>query len=267
MGGADEEHRGIPCSRWCAPLLMDGARQAPAFNCAGRWDATRLALVARLSRGALHRRADCRSKLTRQAITNHLGAGAPRGWCGVSGRSTSAEFAFDAAPVRGGASYLEMVSAGGMRLWGGCGSLWRVTIEKLCPGADFSESDAIPASLRWETREEDRHEGESCSDHSGVRGFDSDSGRFSGTGDTTCRIMAWRDALGEGLPGTAPLVQMNGRSYIDLEALTRLIEGSIAYTQDNVTLTLPFRTRVAPPAEVKQGFRNRFYAQGLKRWR
>ena len=68
----------------------------------------------------------------------------------------------------------------------------------------------------------------------------------------------------KGYPGTAPLVQMNGRSYIDLEALTRLIEGSIAYTQDNVTLTLPSAPAVAPPAEVKQGFSKPFLRAGIE---
>ena len=67
----------------------------------------------------------------------------------------------------------------------------------------------------------------------------------------------------KGYPGTASLVQMNGRSYVDLEALTRLIEGSIAYTQDNVTLTLPSAPPAAPPpAEVKQGFSKPFITGG-----
>jgi hypothetical protein len=68
-----------------------------------------------------------------------------------------------------------------------------------------------------------------------------------------------------GYPGTAPLVQMNGRSYVDLEALTRLIEGSIAYTQDHVTLTLTSAPAQAPPpAEVKQGFSKPFLRAGIE---
>lgn len=68
----------------------------------------------------------------------------------------------------------------------------------------------------------------------------------------------------KGYPGTTPLVEMNGRSYVDLEALTRLIEGSIAYTQDHVTLTLPSAPAVAPSAEVKQGFSKPFLRAGIE---
>jgi hypothetical protein len=67
-----------------------------------------------------------------------------------------------------------------------------------------------------------------------------------------------------GYPGTAPLVQLNGRSYVDLEALTRLIEGSLAYTQDHVTLTLSSAPAEAPPAEVAQGFSKPFVQAGIE---
>ncbi|HMG02566.1 MAG TPA: hypothetical protein VK596_05500 [Edaphobacter sp.] len=68
----------------------------------------------------------------------------------------------------------------------------------------------------------------------------------------------------KGYTGTAPLVQMNGRSYVDLEALARLIEGSLAYTQDHVTLTLPSAPAEAPSAEVKQGFSKPFLRAGIE---
>ena len=67
-----------------------------------------------------------------------------------------------------------------------------------------------------------------------------------------------------GYPGTAPLAQMNGRSYVDLESLARLIEGSVTYAQDHVTLTLPSRPAAAPPAEVKQGFSKPFLRAGIE---
>jgi hypothetical protein len=67
-----------------------------------------------------------------------------------------------------------------------------------------------------------------------------------------------------GHPGTAPLVQMSGRSYVDLETLTRLIEGSLAYTQDHVTLTLPSSAAEAPAAEAKVGFSRPFVKAGIE---
>ena len=67
-----------------------------------------------------------------------------------------------------------------------------------------------------------------------------------------------------GHPGTAPLVRMNGRSYIDLEALARLTEGSLAYKQDDVVLTLPSSTAEAPAAEAKEGFSKPFVKAGIE---
>ena len=42
-----------------------------------------------------------------------------------------------------------------------------------------------------------------------------------------------------GQSGQAPVLQVNGRSYVDIEALTRLINGSLAFTGNQITLTLP----------------------------
>jgi len=68
----------------------------------------------------------------------------------------------------------------------------------------------------------------------------------------------------KGHPGTTPLVEMNGRSYVDLEALARLMEGSLAYKQDQVTLTLPSAPGEAPAAEAKQGFSKPFVQAGIE---
>ncbi len=68
----------------------------------------------------------------------------------------------------------------------------------------------------------------------------------------------------KGYPGTAPLVLLNGRSYVDLEALTRLIEGSLAYKQDEVTLTLSTAPAEAPSAETTQGFSKAFVKAGIE---
>jgi len=67
-----------------------------------------------------------------------------------------------------------------------------------------------------------------------------------------------------GHTGTTPLVEMNGRSYVDLEALTRLIEGSLSYKQNDVTLTLPSAPGEAPAAEATQGFSKPFVQAGIE---
>jgi hypothetical protein len=46
--------------------------------------------------------------------------------------------------------------------------------------------------------------------------------------------------------GRVRVVQVNGRSYVDLEALTRLANGSVTFSGDQITLTLPGTTN--PPA-------------------
>jgi DNA-binding transcriptional ArsR family regulator len=85
--------------------------RAPAFAALG--DATRLALVVKLSSGEPHSIAELTAglKLTRQAITKHLRvlerAGMVR--CERAGRES--RFAFDPRPVEEMREYLEMVSA------------------------------------------------------------------------------------------------------------------------------------------------------------
>lgn len=83
---------------------------APVFAALG--DTTRLALVAKLSRGRPHSISQLTqgSRLTRQAITKHLrvleGAGIVRGT--RAGRESL--FAFDPAPIEEIRSYLDLVS-------------------------------------------------------------------------------------------------------------------------------------------------------------
>jgi hypothetical protein len=67
-----------------------------------------------------------------------------------------------------------------------------------------------------------------------------------------------------GHSGTTALVQMNGRSYVELEALTRLIGGSLSYKQNEVTLTLPAAPEEAPAAEATQGFSKPFVQAGIE---
>ena len=42
-----------------------------------------------------------------------------------------------------------------------------------------------------------------------------------------------------GMPGQAPVLQVNGKSYVDVEALARLISGSLSFKGNEITLTLP----------------------------
>jgi hypothetical protein len=42
-----------------------------------------------------------------------------------------------------------------------------------------------------------------------------------------------------GQPGNVPVIQVNGRSYIDLEALARAANGSLSFAGNQIVLTLP----------------------------
>jgi hypothetical protein len=42
-----------------------------------------------------------------------------------------------------------------------------------------------------------------------------------------------------GQPGQAPVLQINGRSYVDIEALARLTNSSLGFKGNQITLTLP----------------------------
>jgi len=57
-----------------------------------------------------------------------------------------------------------------------------------------------------------------------------------------------------GQPGQTPVLQINGRSYVDITALARLINGSLSFKGNQVTLTLPGSSGDAtpPPAAATQ---------------
>jgi DNA-binding transcriptional ArsR family regulator len=91
---------------------LAGSRgRAPAFAALG--DATRLALVARLSNGEAHSIAELTagSRLTRQAITKHLRVLERVGMVRSERAGRESRFAFDPRPVEEMRSYLEMLSA------------------------------------------------------------------------------------------------------------------------------------------------------------
>jgi hypothetical protein len=51
-----------------------------------------------------------------------------------------------------------------------------------------------------------------------------------------------------GQPGQAPVIQKNGKSYVDVEALARLTNGSLSFKGNQITLTLPASTASTPTA-------------------
>jgi hypothetical protein len=48
-----------------------------------------------------------------------------------------------------------------------------------------------------------------------------------------------RTLVVNGQSGQAPVIQFNGRSYVDVEALARLTNGSLSFKGDQIILTLP----------------------------
>lgn len=57
----------------------------------------------------------------------------------------------------------------------------------------------------------------------------------------------------KGYPGQAPVVQINGKSYVDIESLARLTNGALTFQANQITLTLavapPAATPAPPPAD------------------
>ncbi len=72
----------------------------------------------------------------------------------------------------------------------------------------------------------------------------------------------------DGHPGNAPVVQINGRSYVEVESLARIISGSLAFQPNSITLVLPLTT---PPASAvpstpppPKGFSKDFLRAGIE---
>jgi len=51
-----------------------------------------------------------------------------------------------------------------------------------------------------------------------------------------------------GLPGQMAILQVNGRSYVDVEDFARFISGSVVFSGNEVTLTLPLSSQCASAA-------------------
>jgi hypothetical protein len=73
-----------------------------------------------------------------------------------------------------------------------------------------------------------------------------------------------------GQSGQASVVQMNGRSYVDVDSLAQIANGSVAYKANQITLTLPGSAATAPatpsapnPA-TNPGFSKGFLTAGIE---
>jgi hypothetical protein len=73
-----------------------------------------------------------------------------------------------------------------------------------------------------------------------------------------------------GQAGQMPVLQLNGRSYVDIEALARLTNSSLSFKGSQITLTLPGSTASAPPAALpasqppNAGFSKDFLKAGIE---
>lgn len=56
-----------------------------------------------------------------------------------------------------------------------------------------------------------------------------------------------------GHPGELSVMEIGGRSYVDIEALTRLVSGSLSYRGSQIVLTLPSLRTVTPTANLEAG--------------
>ncbi len=75
--------------------------------------------------------------------------------------------------------------------------------------------------------------------------------------------------------GQVTVVQMNGRSYVDLETLARVANGSLSFSGNQITLTLPSSANAppaapastsatSPPAPANPGFSKAFLKAGIE---
>ena len=69
-----------------------------------------------------------------------------------------------------------------------------------------------------------------------------------------------------GQPGQTPVLQINGKSYVDITALARLINGSLSFKGNQVTLTLPGAADSTPPptSQPASAFSKDFLRAGIE---
>ena len=69
-----------------------------------------------------------------------------------------------------------------------------------------------------------------------------------------------------GQAGKTTVVQVNGRSYVDVEALAQIANGTVAFKDNQITLTVPPPHPPAPPGSNRpRVFRRNFSQQRLSR--
>jgi hypothetical protein len=56
-----------------------------------------------------------------------------------------------------------------------------------------------------------------------------------------------RGLVVNGMPGVAPVIEVNGAAYVEVQALARLANAAVSFSGDQIVLTLPHTTAVAPP--------------------
>jgi len=67
-----------------------------------------------------------------------------------------------------------------------------------------------------------------------------------------------------GRPGQVPIVLMNGKSYVDIEALAGLVSASLTSSGSEITLTLPSGSTVSEPVRTSQPISSEFSKDFLK---
>jgi hypothetical protein len=68
-----------------------------------------------------------------------------------------------------------------------------------------------------------------------------------------------------GQPGSAKVIQVDGRNYVEIEGLARLASSSISFNASQIVLTLPGATAAAPtPATPAAGFSKDFVNAGIE---
>lgn len=67
-----------------------------------------------------------------------------------------------------------------------------------------------------------------------------------------------------GHPGLATVVQMNGRSFVEIDALARAVNGSLRFNGNQIILTIPASTPSPPPAQPEPAFSKEFLRAGIE---
>jgi hypothetical protein len=82
-----------------------------------------------------------------------------------------------------------------------------------------------------------------------------------------------RTLIVNGQPVSIAVIQVNGRSYVDLEALTRAANGSLSFSGNQIALTLPASSAIAnatpapataPAPAANPGFSQAFLKAGIE---